>query len=158
MKYSFFLSYFFFFWKTSSTALDNAIMNANPFNSDRLVRMYSNVDVYVREGARYLIFLILLISAYTYRRNVSVFQKKNMIVFKFLYYQSNYIDMRSLSCQSLTYMNSLIGILFFFLFWKLKVGDEYRAAAAVQQRFDAPFGVYGMKNFVSFWNLFFFLF
>ena len=87
----FFFFYFFFFSKTSSTALDNAIMNANPFNSDRLIRMYSNVDVYVREGARYLIFLILLISAYTYRRNVSVFQQKNMIVFKFLYHQSNYI-------------------------------------------------------------------
>ena len=33
--------------------------------------MYSNVDIYVKEGARFLLFLILLLSAYTYRRNVS---------------------------------------------------------------------------------------
>jgi hypothetical protein len=51
--------------------LDIAIMSANPFNSDRLIRMYSNVDIYVKEGARFLFFLILLLSAYTYRRHVS---------------------------------------------------------------------------------------
>ena len=37
----------------------------------RLIRMYSNVDIYVKEGARFMLFLILLLSAYTYRRNVS---------------------------------------------------------------------------------------
>jgi hypothetical protein len=51
--------------------LDSAIMAANPFNSDRLIRMYSNVDIYVKEGARFMLFLVLLLSAYTYRRNVN---------------------------------------------------------------------------------------
>ena len=48
-------------------------------SQDRLIRMYSNVDIYVKEGARFLLFLILLLSAYTYRRNVSEEYVKSLL-------------------------------------------------------------------------------
>jgi hypothetical protein len=51
-------------------ALDRRIMAANPFNGARLIQMFSNVDVYLREFARFVFFLLLLVAAYSYRRNV----------------------------------------------------------------------------------------